>query len=151
MDATPALEEWFQSELEELKDDTVFILEGVFLDFAEQIAVEMEKQGMTRSELAKRMNKKPPFVTRFLRCDGNPTFSTAVQIAKALGLKFSVKMEPAVLEENSLQYSKSVDKHKVRLDIYENKRLTQNSIEWAKLRDRTIEPVESSAEMAKAI
>lgn len=97
MNETQTLQKWFQSKLDEFKDDTTFILEGVFLDFAEQIATAMEEQGITRSELARRINKKPSFITRLLKCNGNPTFSTAVQIAKALNMTFSVKLE----KENS--------------------------------------------------
>ena len=53
------LQEWFASELDKIKDDPIFILEGVVLDWTEQIAEEMEKQNISKSELARRMGKKP--------------------------------------------------------------------------------------------
>jgi ribosome-binding protein aMBF1 (putative translation factor) len=89
-----SFQDWFASKVEELKDDPVFVLEGVLYELTERIVEEMEKQGVSRSDLARKMGKKPSFITRVLRGNANLTFSTAVQIGLALGLKLQVNYLP---------------------------------------------------------
>lgn len=104
-----SLQDWFASEIENLKDDPVFVLEGVLIELTDLIVEEMKKQGISRSDLARKMGKKPSFITRVLRGNENLTFSTAVQIGLALGLKLSVGFKPMnpsaeSLSEKSLYY-----------------------------------------------
>jgi transcriptional regulator with XRE-family HTH domain len=87
-------QDWFASKIEKNKDDPVYVLEGVLLDLTERIAKEMKKQKVTRSELARKLGKKPSFITRVLRGKDNLTFSTAVQIGLALGLELKVDYKP---------------------------------------------------------
>lgn len=89
-----SFQDWFASKVEELHDNPSFILEGVLYDLTEQIVEEMEKQGISRSELARKMGKKPSFITRILRGNENLTFSTTVQIGLALGMKPHVEFIP---------------------------------------------------------
>lgn len=88
MNSNRSLQEWFTSEIEALKDDPEFILEGALLQFTDKISLEMERQGMSKSDLARKIGKKPPFITRVLRGNSNITLATMVQILTALGLKF---------------------------------------------------------------
>lgn len=94
MSENQTLQEWFLSELDSLKNDPEFLLEQTLLDFTDTISYEMEKQGMTRSELAEKIGKKPPTITRILRGHHNMTFKTAVEIAAALGFKINLNFAP---------------------------------------------------------
>jgi len=102
MSKNQTMQEWFAAQLEEYREDPEFILEGVLLDLSNRIAIEMEKQGISRSELARRMGKKPPFITRILKGATNLTFSTAVQISVALGLELAIDFKPLAAKDDSI-------------------------------------------------
>lgn len=97
MNDTQSAEQWFQQELEDLKDDHTAILEGILLDLVYQIADEMDRKGISKSELARRIDRPPSFVTRFLNGHDNMTLSTVVRVGRALGLRF----EPQYVPEDS--------------------------------------------------
>jgi len=59
--------EWFKNKLNELDSDTDFRLERLILEITEEICRLMEKQDMSRSELAKSLGVSPPAVTKILR------------------------------------------------------------------------------------
>ncbi|MGC9329139.1 MAG: helix-turn-helix domain-containing protein [Candidatus Hinthialibacter sp.] len=84
----------FSTEVNELKSDPNYVLEGVILNLAEQIQEEMDKQGITRQDLAQKMGKSSSCISRALRGNQNLTLSTAVQIGLALGLKMNVSFSP---------------------------------------------------------
>lgn len=54
----------------------------------------MEEVGITRSELADRLNKKRPKITHLLRGNNNFTIATMVEIADALGCNYRSHLEP---------------------------------------------------------
>ncbi|MBN2327051.1 MAG: helix-turn-helix domain-containing protein [Candidatus Omnitrophica bacterium] len=84
----------FSSEVNEIKSDPDYVLEGVILDLTEQILEEMDKKGITRRDLAQKMGKSSSCISRALRGNQNLTLSTAVQIGLALGLKMNVSFSP---------------------------------------------------------
>lgn len=47
---------------------------------------EMQKQGITQRELAKRMNKRPSEISKWLRGTHNFTINTLVDISYAIGV-----------------------------------------------------------------
>ena len=64
-------------------------LQGIYVEtFLGMIEDEMKKQGVTRSELAKRMGCAPANITRIFRSDSNLTSRKMVQLADVLGLDF---------------------------------------------------------------
>ena len=49
---------------------------------------------MTRADLARKLDKRPEQITRWLSAPGNWTFDTAAALALAMGSRFEVKTVP---------------------------------------------------------
>jgi transcriptional regulator with XRE-family HTH domain len=73
----------------EFADDPEAIADGIVLDLIYRVTEEMERQGITAAELARRMNRSRQYVSRFLEGPGNTTILTIVRFAQALGLEVS--------------------------------------------------------------
>lgn len=90
-------------------------VEGAKNEFTEKVVHRMEEAGVTRSELADRLGKKKPQVTRLLRGGNNFTVETMVEIADALGCNYRSHLEPKDCETMWL----NVAKEKVSLQAAE--------------------------------
>lgn len=77
---------------EKYKDDPDFIFEGAILDFTEAVCEKMEKDGVSRAQLAERLAKTRAFVTRTLNGQPNLTLRTMVRIAHALNSELSIHL-----------------------------------------------------------
>jgi len=80
--------ERFNKLLEQSKQSPEFRTEKAILGLTEEILAQMERQDVSRTELARRLGKNPAFVTKLLRGDNNFTFDTVVRIARALEMEF---------------------------------------------------------------
>jgi transcriptional regulator with XRE-family HTH domain len=69
-------------------------VEGAKNDFTEQLVNRMEAIEMTRAELAERLGKKKPQITRFLRGNNNFTLETMVEIADAMDCTLTTTLKP---------------------------------------------------------
>ncbi len=69
--------------LEEMKDSPVYVAEGLVLELGEQMVARMEKLGITRADLARRMGVSPAYITKILR-GTNISMLTLAKIAIAL-------------------------------------------------------------------
>ncbi len=69
-------------------------VEGVSLEFTEQIMRRMQELGMSRSELARKVGVKPSYITKILRGDTNYTLDSMVKIATVLDSTFRCNLEP---------------------------------------------------------
>lgn len=67
-------------------------LAGAILEFTESVVREMERRGMTRTELAQRLGATPAYVTKILRGQVNFTLATMVKLARALDAELSVQL-----------------------------------------------------------
>src|SRR5215813_2957277 len=65
---------------------------GAILEFTEGVVREMERQGVTRTELARRLGTTPAYVTKILRGKANFTLETMVRLARALGAELHVQI-----------------------------------------------------------
>ncbi len=65
---------------------------GAILEFTENLVKEMERQGVTRTELARRLGASPAYVTKILRGKVNFTLATMVRLARALGGEVHVQL-----------------------------------------------------------
>lgn len=65
---------------------------GAILEFTESVVKEMERQGMTRTELAQRLGATPAYVTKILRGKVNFTLATMVRLARALDAEVHVQL-----------------------------------------------------------
>ncbi len=66
---------------------------GAILDFTESLVREMERQGLTRIELARRLGVTPAYVTKVLRGKVNFTLATMVRLARALDGELRVEFK----------------------------------------------------------
>ncbi|MBP9146615.1 MAG: helix-turn-helix transcriptional regulator [Thermoanaerobaculia bacterium] len=82
--------EWSQ----EAEADPVYWTERAILRVTEEIFVAMEKRGMQRSELARRLGTSPAYVTKILRGKANFTLESLARIALALGGEFEFHFLP---------------------------------------------------------
>lgn len=67
-------------------------LAGAILQFTEDIVREMDRQGISRTELARRLGSTPAYVTKILRGKVNFTLSTMMKLAHALGSEVQVQL-----------------------------------------------------------
>jgi transcriptional regulator with XRE-family HTH domain len=85
---------WYQELTERLEKDPKYWVESMRFDFVEEIERMMEEQGVTRAELARRLNASPAYVTQLLRALFNPTLLTLTRVADALGARVSLHLHP---------------------------------------------------------
>lgn len=74
--------------------------EGLILDVSETIWEEIEKQGITLTELANRMGRCKAHLSRMLRGDRNMTLRNCADILAALGKEAKIKLIPLTEEPN---------------------------------------------------
>lgn len=89
--------EWYEQNIAPFRDTPEFQIERVLVDIGEQIVAQMENQGVSRAELARRLGVSRPFVTRLLTGNPNLTVKTLVRVALAAGLVVEVNLEPRYL------------------------------------------------------
>lgn len=94
---------------------------------ADEIAEYMEKRGISKAELAKRMDKSRPYVTKVLRGDANMTFRTFTSLLHHLEAKVDVHISN---RDDGLQWmavatnrhrSNDVDVERVKYSSPQNK------------------------------
>jgi transcriptional regulator with XRE-family HTH domain len=83
----------FKKLLERAKTRDPFWVETAILEITEEIVARMEADGVSRTELAKRLGKKPSFVTKILRGDNNFTLETLVKVARRLNCRFLTHLQ----------------------------------------------------------
>src|SRR3989338_8971004 len=81
---------WLDKALREYASDPDFQAAGSAFEIMEQASLLMESAGISRSELAERMNVSRPYVTRLLKAPSNLTLRTMWQLALSLDAKVSV-------------------------------------------------------------
>ena len=84
----------FKSLLAEAQKDHAYWVEGAILEFTEDMVNRMEEQGISRSELARRIGVSPAYVTKILRGSTNFTLDTMVKVARALDCEFRCRLQP---------------------------------------------------------
>ena len=65
---------------------------GAILEFTEAVVREMERQGISRTELARRLGATPAYVTKILRGKVNFTLATMMRLARALNSEMHVEL-----------------------------------------------------------
>ena len=93
--------EWFDTYGEELTSHPAYILQGLLLEVTERICEAMEKQDVSRSELADRLDVSRQYITNFLNTPSNTTLKTIVEMANALDLEVEVTLRPKVAEKKN--------------------------------------------------
>jgi transcriptional regulator with XRE-family HTH domain len=85
---------WYQDLTERLEKDPKYWVESMRFDFVEEIERMMEEQGVTRAELARRLDASPAYVTQLFRSMFNPTLLTLAKVALALDGRVSLHLHP---------------------------------------------------------
>ena len=82
----------FSAMFQEAEQHDDYWLAGAILAFTESIVREMDRQGMSRTELAQRLGATPAYVTKILRGKVNFTLATMVRLARALNSDLNVQL-----------------------------------------------------------
>jgi transcriptional regulator with XRE-family HTH domain len=85
---------WFDALTEKIKDNPLYIAEGLALDIAIQMNEALEKLGLSRKELAKRLLVSQPYISEILNGTPNLTLLTLSKLAVALDLQVRVSFAP---------------------------------------------------------
>lgn len=84
----------FAKALDRAKSRLAYYEEGLFVETAARIIGAMENCGVTRSELARRLNVSPAYVTKVLRGHANLSLESLAKLAFALDLKWECILIP---------------------------------------------------------
>ncbi|MHB9026966.1 MAG: helix-turn-helix domain-containing protein [Armatimonadota bacterium] len=105
---------WFDTVLEERRQDVEFLAEEVAFDFVNEIRRVMQTAGISQSELAKRLGKSRAYVSRVLNYNPNMTIKSLVAIAHVLDMKWKAPhLVPSVEEHTSEELPPSQQKRMV--------------------------------------
>ena len=77
----------------EAQKSLTYHVEGAVLEFTDDMLAQMEAEGISRSELARRMGTSPAYITKILRGSTNFTLESMVKVAMALNCKFHCGLE----------------------------------------------------------
>lgn len=84
----------FLKGLERAKTRLAYYEEGLFIDVAARVIDAMENRDVTRSELARRLNVSPAYITKVLRGHANLSLESLAKLAFALDLKWECILIP---------------------------------------------------------
>lgn len=68
--------------------------EATILDFTEEIVRHMEREGISRSDLARRLNSSQAYVTKVLKGKANFTVASMTKLARVFDLTVRVHLAP---------------------------------------------------------
>ncbi|MBX9658875.1 MAG: helix-turn-helix domain-containing protein [Nitrospiraceae bacterium] len=83
-----------RQKLEAARNTFEYRLEKILFEVAEQVCKLIESQGMTRSELAKRLGVTPAYITKILNGNPNLTIKSLLMLSEALGQTLDIHFEP---------------------------------------------------------
>ena len=82
----------FSELYERAEEHEDYWLAGAILEFTEAVVREMERQGISRTDLARRLGTTPAYVTKILRGKVNFTLATMMRLARALDSEMHVQL-----------------------------------------------------------
>jgi transcriptional regulator with XRE-family HTH domain len=83
----------FQKLLAGTRESAAYAEESALLEFTEELVRRMERDGVSRAELARRLGCSPAHVTQILRGPSNFTLASMARIAQALGCQLRFRLE----------------------------------------------------------
>jgi transcriptional regulator with XRE-family HTH domain len=90
MKTTTTFRELFKSARRSIQ----YAVEGVILDFTEQVVARMQSLGMSRTRLAENIGSSPAYVTKVLSGGTNFTLESMVKFAAALDADLKLQLVP---------------------------------------------------------
>ena len=91
----------FDKLFEEVRKTPEWDIEGAKLQITNEIHRLMEKENVTQSELATRLNKSQPYISKILKGETNFTIETIAIIARALNATFHVRLSEKACVSNT--------------------------------------------------
>ncbi|WP_025324471.1 helix-turn-helix domain-containing protein [Deferrisoma camini] len=90
----------FQKYFDGLDQDPEFLAVHAVHDFTLEIHRLMEKHGINKAELARRLGTSQAYVTKMLSGNANFTIKTMTKIAAAFGERVHIHLDPGPCEES---------------------------------------------------
>ena len=91
---------WAENAYAELAHSPLYLTERLMIEITEQFYLRMKDLGISQYELANRIGKKQPYISKIMSGEANPTLKTLVTIADALGTEFSI---PRLIEKDHVK------------------------------------------------
>ena len=85
----------FKQLFAEARQHPDFYKELAILEFTEELVRAMEHAGVSRSELARRIDRSPAYITKLLRGSANFTLASMTKLALALDMELKLNLVPA--------------------------------------------------------
>ena len=82
----------FEELFAKARESDEYWIEGAKIDFTEGLCREMNRQDVTRAELARRMKVSDAYITKLLRGTTNFTLTTMVRAARAIGREVHIHL-----------------------------------------------------------
>ena len=96
----------FKELIDEAKGRDTYWAASMILDFTEGLHKIMEANGVTRSDLARRLGVSPAYITKVLRGNVNFTVDSMVRLVRAAGGEVSIHIAPKNKRERNSSYRK---------------------------------------------
>ena len=77
--------------LDRFRDTLDYELANVEMDFTDSLEALMQRRGVNKSELARRIDTSPAYITKILRGSSNFTLETMVKLVRALNGELHVR------------------------------------------------------------
>jgi transcriptional regulator with XRE-family HTH domain len=90
----PNTSESFTPVFQKAEKESIFWEEMAILGFTESVLEHLDIFGVSKKELAEKMNVSPAFVTKMISGRNNFTLRTMVKVARALDCEFQPKLRP---------------------------------------------------------
>ena len=96
----------FKELLSEARERDTYWAASMILDFTEGLHKTMEANGITRSDLARRLGVSPAYITKVLRGNVNFTVDSMVRLVRAAGGEVSIHIAPKNKRARNNSYRK---------------------------------------------
>jgi transcriptional regulator with XRE-family HTH domain len=96
----------FKGLLNEAKEQDTYWIGSAILDFTEGLHKIMEANGVSRSELARRLSVSPAYITKVLRGNINFTIDSMVRLVRAAGGEVHIQVEKRLQNKRASVYRK---------------------------------------------
>jgi transcriptional regulator with XRE-family HTH domain len=96
----------FKELFDQAKRQDTYWVASLILDFTEGLHKIMEVNGVSRSELARRLGVSPAYITKVLRGNVNFTLDSMVRLVRAAGGEVSLQVAPKAQKKRNNFYRK---------------------------------------------
>jgi transcriptional regulator with XRE-family HTH domain len=87
-------QDWFKNQVNELKETSNYKIESLQLKIIERVLELLENRGLTKGDLAQRLNCSKPYITKLLNGGENLTIKKMVEIAVAIDCNLDIDFIP---------------------------------------------------------